>query len=368
MKYDNRALPIGTVASRLLAHLTQSSGAQAPWRVSSQPTVRQMPWSTIYFFDVDGATTTRQLVVKIPGFPDQTIPETSWESPELLTRGQREYTSMAKVYDHFSSQSNPRLCALKPEAYLRDINAVVMDFISSGTLYDNSIAPRHLATPHGRQTAIARMRATGEWLHWLHTLPAESFSPANTRSPGDAYAELLREAERLRAFAIRPETLPGWETALNILRTAPLDRLVWSHTDFHMRNVYVLPGEKILSIDTALDTLDSPCADLAKMIVDLRTRRIRILTQGLVPPDPIISQLISAFLEGYGSDFHPLTLALYEGQFLLEKWTQVQTPVQPNQRAGAASTLTTLITRLAINPMLRRQVTAWLKRVRSLAS
>jgi hypothetical protein len=367
MKSVDKSLPLEAVQVRLLAYLAQSTGPGTTWRIVNVPASRVLPWSTIYFFDVTCATEARRFVVKIPSFPDQTVPEISWQSEELLTRGKREYDSMVRVYEHFSLQDNPQLCALRPETYLPDINAVVMDFISSGTLYDSTVAPRHLITQTGRQAAIRRLRATGEWLRWLHMLPADLSPSVRSQGPADAYHNLLLEAERLRTFGLSPLGLPRWASALDILKSAPLDQLVWSHADFHMRNVYVQPGETILSIDTALDHLDSPCVDLAKMIVDLQTRRVRILTQGLIPPYPLVKRLIAAFLEGYGPAFNPLTLALYEGQYLLEKWAQCQVAVTDGP-GGAKASVVALVTKLDINPMLHRLVTAWIRKVHRLAS
>lgn len=370
MKNIGKAVSVSKVSEYLLDYLHRTYGPHRNFRIAHAHPVRLMPWSSIYFLDVVQTHLQKTYVVKIPGFPDQTVPDTSWQSKELLIRGQREYSSIIRVYNHFAAQENRKLRALRPETYLVPLNAVVMNFIPDGTLYDTTVSPRQLVSPNGYQSALERLRRTGEWLGWLHRLPAENTSPAKKFNVAHAYSVLLQEAERVSTRTPRFQKLAQWQPVLKLLGQIPDQEGVWIHNDYHMRNVLVAPDGTILGLDTVLDALDNPCADLAKLIVDLRTRRWQILSQGLFPPKRLIDHLVQSFLEGYavtGRTFSPLTLALYEGQYLLEKWNQCHIAVS-NGLGTTYEPLAPPISRTLVDPVLGRLVQEWMNRVLRLAS
>ncbi|GAB4571226.1 MAG: hypothetical protein Kow0077_07380 [Anaerolineae bacterium] len=304
----------------------------------------------------------KRLVTKIPCLPETLSPtDQSLTDEDLIVRGQREYDSLERVYTHFSTQKRNGLAAVRPEAYLPEINAVIMEFVPGPTLYDRLIAPRHLLSSRGRKRALNAVRSAGRWLGWLHTLQVTDRPGERIKGVRFALHELQREAQQLKSAGIVLEELPHWETAMRVFEGIEDDTLVWSHGDFHMRNVFVLPDDSILGFDTALDFLDHPCVDIGKFFVDLETRRTRILSYGMLPPEGFVQQLQAAFLDGYGKPVDPLVLALYRGQFLLEKWNQVLP--QKHETPAATTMATETLIRTVTTPFFNKQVEGWLQDV-----
>ncbi len=364
---DGRPSP-QLIRSLLERHLNASYGANLGVEIDPHCRVFNRQWSSIHIFTVRRRDETRDYIVKVPRLPDQTVPELSWQSDELLRRGWREYSSIARLYNHFAAQDDPALQALHPEAYLQELNAVVMNFVPSTTVYENTVMIRHLLTAQGRERALKRLWRVGQWLGWLHNLPADNVPSEQVSSPGSALETLLVHAEALSTCPHGPQMIAGWESAIDRLRRTRCDRQVWIHGDFHMGNILILPGDGVLSLDAVLDGVDDPCADIGKLVVDLRTRRERLLSQGLVPSSAFVDQLINAFLEGYQTQapvVDPLALALYEGLYLLEKWLQCHTTTAA-QLPQPFGKLAVPLIHQNINYVLARMVKNWVARVHQL--
>ncbi|MBN2471655.1 MAG: phosphotransferase [Anaerolineae bacterium] len=358
------------VSNALERYLNNTYGSWPVFQVRADGRFHKMRWSSIHIYRVQRAARFDHYVIKIPRLPDQLSPELSWQSESLLKRGRREYTSIARIYNHFSAQDNPALQALRPGAYLPEINAVVMNFVPSSTLYESAVTIRHLLSSKGRKRALEYLHVAGQWLGWLHNLPTDNTAPVPADTLSAGLATLLASAEQLSTHTAGPQQLTGWPSTLNILHTAKHNTPVWIHGDFHMGNVLALPSNAILSIDAVLNTLDDPCVDIAKMIVDLRTRRWRLITQGKLPTDPFIEQLIASFLLGYqthGKPLNPLILALYEGVYLLEKWLQCHTTMN-EQVTPSISNLVKPLLNSNIDRVMTQMVKNWMGRVHQLGS
>lgn len=349
-----------TVAQAVVDHLAASEG-DARWRIAAPPRVRVMPWSTLYFLAVTGPDGRRDLVAKIAHFPDQTDAAVSWTSEELLRRGQREFDSMKRVFEHFQAQPDPMLRALPPRAYLPRYNVIVMDYITGEPLYEAAATLSHLLTPGGRRAAARLMRRAGQWLSWLHALPADDVPPERLFGPADALDALRDEIAQLGALGVPAQAGPAWDRVERILTQVACEKRIWAHGDFHMRNVLVLPGEQVLGFDTALERADCPHFDLGKFAADLKTRRARVLRLGRLPSDAVVQQLTDAFLSGYteGQPMNRLALALYEGRFLFQKWRESLEMLRES-RLGPAGRL---VQSGIVNPTFARLVRRWMETV-----
>ncbi|MBE7551678.1 MAG: phosphotransferase [Anaerolineales bacterium] len=357
-----------TVAEAVLAHLWQQRTSHDPplLHLTGSPLLLEKLWSTLYFLNVIDAGERRELVAKIARFPDQTSPEVSWQSEELLIRGRREFNTLTRVFHHFAQQPDPSLTALQPRAYLPEINAVVMDFVSGRAFYDECFTTRGILTGQGRRRALQIMERVGRWLRWFHHLPLEHVPPERVFGPAHTFEALLAAVENLRALGVNPEGWPRWVETLATLRQINHHEQVWTHGDFHLRNVLVVqPQDGVLGLDTALERVDSPYLDLGKFIADLKTRRGMLLSGGLLPPPPVSRALIRAFLIGYlaGQELALLPLTLYEGRFIFEKWVQSLNVIGETFR-GRAAPMETALRTLLINPAFRRIVNHWLDAVR----
>jgi hypothetical protein len=356
------------VAEAVLAHLwSQQAKNSSSSCLTGSPLLLQKLWSTIYFLSVIDAGERRELVAKIAHFPDQVTPEISWQSEELLIRGRREFDTMTQVFNHFRHQPDALLTALHPQAYLREINAVVMDFVSGRPLYDECIALRHLLSAAGRRRAEQVMHRAGQWLHWFHRLSLDNAPRERIFGSSDTFNALLHAVDQLRSFGVDPSTWPHWSYTLAALSQVSHSRRVWTHGDFHLRNVLVIfPHDAVLGLDTALERIDSPYYDLGKFIADLKTRRAMILRGGLLPPPRVVQALTDAFLSGYlaGAPLSVLALALYEGRFIFEKWVESLTVIRDTFR-GSTAPVGAALSNLVVNPTFRRLINGWMGTIKN---
>lgn len=353
-----------TVAQSVLTHLWQRQEAGSPdsLHITGSPLLLEKLWSTLYFLTVIDAGERRELVAKIAHFPDQTTPEVSWQSAELLVRGQREFDTLNRVFAHFAQQPDPLLTALHAQAYLPEINAVVMDFVSGQALYDECLVLRQLLSAAGRRRAEQVMQRVGQWLRWFHQLPLDNVPPERIFGPADAVTALTQAANRLRPFGVNPDTWPRWSQTLSVLSQATDQKQVWAHGDFHLRNVLVVaPQDAVLGFDTALERVDSPYLDLGKFVADLKTRRAMIMRGGLLPPPAVIRALSQAFLNGYlaGEPLDILRLSLYEGRFIFEKWVESLSVIREKLGRRTAPGAVSLAN-LLVNFTFQRIINQWM--------
>lgn len=354
------------VARAVLAHLSPAESSNSPaWRLAGQPRLIHKPWSTLYFLSVLNEEKRCNLVAKIIRFPDQRSAEVSWQSEELLIRGRREYETMTTVFNHFINDSSPLLSAPCPVAYLPNINAILMEYVAGTALYHECFDPRRWLTRPGQRRAQRIMAHTGHWLRRFHHLPLGKVPAGRSFGPADTFQALLQETERLRLLGLDTNKYPLWPQTLTALQNVSDAHRVWTHGDFHMRNVLVLPDEGILGFDTALERADSPYADLGKFIADLRTRRALILSAGLLPPANFVQGLARAFLSGYLAgdklDFH--LLALYEGFYIFQKWSESLAAIQEKFSGPVLKPFGAGLREVVVNPTFHFIAGQWMRRV-----
>jgi aminoglycoside phosphotransferase (APT) family kinase protein len=357
------------VAEAVLAHLAQHSTFNtSSLSLAKSPRLLYKPWSTLYFLKAQASGQYHDLVAKIVHFPDQTSAEVSWQSEELLIRGRREFETMQQVSNHFIQQTNPWLSTVYPRAYLPQLNAVVMDFAAGTPLYDRSLAISQWLAGSKQRQAEQWMRLAGQWLRWFHRLPLEQTPSERCFTPADTLQSLIQTIESLRTLGINPTAWPGWSQTLAALTQIKPHQQVWCHGDFHLRNVLVRPDGGVLSFDTALERIDSPYFDLGKFVADMKTRRAMILRLGLLPPPGFVERLRRAFLSGYlaGESLAPLSLALYEGFFIFEKWVESLT-VLNNTFSGMSAPLGAGFRHLVVNLTFHRLAKRWMHTVKAAA-
>lgn len=347
------------VVGSLLAYL--ENHGQHRWQIQEPVSLRQMPWSTLYFIKLRCGAQRRDVVAKIAHFPSQSNEDNSWRSEELLLRGRREYASLTLVYNHFQDYSETGLRSVEPVTYLPDINAVVMEHVVGVSLYDACWTPPGILRPGGLRRAARLLFRSGQWLRWLHTISVDKTPADRVYTTHDCLAALVEEAGRLREFQIHVEGYPDWWEAMDLLECVEGTEPVSCHGDFHLRNMFVLPDGDLLGMDIALERVESPYFDIGKMVADLKTRKLRILMGGLVPSDHAVRTVTDAFLRGYFQDgaVDAREQLLFEGRFILQKWREsleagygVPSFVP---RAGVSAGLS-----LLVNPTFKRILCGWL--------
>ncbi len=360
--------PPEIVVEAVLNYLSQQNftGAKQP-QLKEPPYVIRRPWSTLYFLTIQISGEIRKLVVKIVRFDDQKTAEISWQSKNLLTRGRCEFETMTRVFDHFTTQSNPILHTLRPVAYLPEINAIVMDF-SDGARMNDYITIRHLLSFKGLHQSQRIMNHTGQWLRSLHKMPRHNMSDMNLFSTSDIFQELLNKIDKLHDLGVDIYRDIG-EKTLTILKHVSHDIHVWNHGDFISGNMLVFADDSVLGLDVVMERVDSPYYDLGRFVGDLKTRRSTILRLGRLPSPKLMNTLRDAFLTGYfkGEQYNKLLLAIYEGYFICSEWVDMLMYLQ-DRYTGRKTILSGGITRAVINPTFHRIIKQWAETVREAAN
>lgn len=316
------------ISEQVLDYLKTHCDYDSSLRLYSPVQTLVKDWSIIYFISLNEKGQKQDIVVKVSRFRDQIRSEESWEEEHLIDRGVREYDGLVRIYDHFQAQGNDMLQTVRPIAFIRDINGIVMDFFDGDSYYQTCLSPKKILKPGVTKRAGVLAHRTGEWLRHFHDLSLEMqdipCEEDRLYSPQRTFQLIQNVIERLQEQGIDPTKWANWSKIEAAYSQLDSDERVWIHSDFHMGNAMVLAGDQILSFDTGLDKKDHPYEDAGKFLADIQSRGVRTLSFGLIPPTAITEALRQKFLDGYlqGRTLDKPIMALYEGLYLFEKWEE----------------------------------------------
>jgi aminoglycoside phosphotransferase (APT) family kinase protein len=354
------------IADQVLDYLTMHADYKTPLTVEKPIQVLEMKWSAIYFLNLISQGQPQKIVVKVSRYPEQQRIEESWQTDHLIDRGVREYKSLVCLYEHFQAHGDGMLTAVRPITFIRQLNGIVMEFFDGPSFYRSCMRPKHMLAADGRQRAEKLLYRAGEWLRIFHTIamPDAADEPDRVFSPALARQLLLEAVGRLQQQGVDPTRWHNWTALQSMLEKSDSDERVWIHNDFHMGNVRVLSGDRILGFDTGLDKRDHPYSDVGKFLADIQSRGARILSFGLLPSNAGVETFRQQFLDGYlqGRELQPQLLALYEGQYLFEKWEASLVALMARFPKGTPTYVQRLICNRTINPTFTRILQHWAKR------
>lgn len=349
-----------SVRAALAEHLARAPGGR--WRVEAPDEVMRQPWSALYFLSgtsPEGAQV--RWVVKCPRAPEGESHLPGRDGRSLAARNRAEFSSLGMIQDHFARQDDRSLAAIKVITYLPTVEGFVMRHFEGEPLFDRCLQLLHHLRPRRRTLANAGVRRAGAWLRWLHEMPLEHLNEPLEQGPEDAAAAIRREISALVRDGVAEDTLP-LDLLGAVADEARDPRRVATHSDYHLRNVVLLDDGGVLGFDTALNRIDSPCCDIGRFLMDIRTRRSRILTGARIPTERRARRLERAFVAGYG-DPGPdrKTVALYEAVFALWKWREDRAAVASALRRWPP--LAAIARAVVIDRAFRRVMSQWVKRV-----
>jgi hypothetical protein len=265
--------------------LRLGSGARVATLSGPQPHA----WSFQFDLTAETPSGRRLLVVKIPRWEGAPTLEAALDAgPQEGT--EREHATLEALAAAVAGSGDPGLTAVLPVAYLPEINAVITERLEAVPL---RCRLGRWPGSEGRQAEA--LRRTGRALRLYHDHVAGA---ADGVWNGQALAaELEGEARSGRIPA-------PWLAALASLARQARERhggpaLVGAaHGDFNLANVLVTRDGRVAVLDPNL--VPGPLlADAAKLLTDLRMRRSRVLTFGLLGRKGLAAAE-AAFLEGYG--------------------------------------------------------------------
>ncbi|MDQ7024565.1 MAG: aminoglycoside phosphotransferase family protein [Anaerolineae bacterium] len=355
------------IAAQVLGYLKKHADYDSSLTIDTI-NVLEKPWSIIYFMTLTERGKIHKIVIKVSRFPDQQRAEESWQEDHLIDRGVREYDSLVRIYDYFQSQANDMLRAVRPITFIRDINGIVMDFIDGDSFYQTCMKPKRILAPNGKERAQKLAYRSGEWLRTFHDLslsmPETTTELDRLYSPTHAKKWLLEAVERLQKRGVDPTQWAIWSDIESALKSLDSDVHVWIHSDFHMGNTMVLPEERILGFDTALDKQDHPYTDVGKFLADIQSRAAHTMSLQLIPSVATVEKLRQQFLDGYlqGRAVNQPLLALYEGQYLFEKWDESLEALETRLPTKVPRVAQHLLGNSVLNPTFKRIIHRWAER------
>lgn len=271
----------------------------------------------------DGAGVANRVLVKIPRRPE--IESLAHAATEPRSPGAiREYESLLAI-DRVVRECNERdLRSIRPLGFLDPWNAFAMEQVEGRALKELVASPRLLIGSNavwGRLTRI--FYSAGRWLASFHENLGNARDTALDaialrRGANDAIDSLRMAAgESLELESIR-EALQD-----SIERLQPTtDRTTVLHGDFSPANILVTPDERVVVLDTHRAASGSAYEDLARLAMDLPTRKQQVLSRGHYYPKAGVYACQSALIRGYWGAHEPdRALAAYHCALaVVRKW------------------------------------------------
>jgi len=279
-------------------------------RLLGTPRMVRRPWSVHLLPTVETADLTIRLVVKIPLWEEAPNLASALEAgPQAATR--REFETLLRIESMIGDAGDPGLAAIRPVAYVENLNAVVTELLDARPL-------RKLARRARRSPAVGAAPAIGRWLRRFHDeiggARVERFDP-DTLGPDLAdLAVLVAEGpvalkEGIASLGRIADSLAGREV-----------RIATTHGDFGPSNVLIAPDGRIAVIDPNL-VLGPVERDAAKLAVALRTGPARLL--GGVRRRPGPDRFERGILEGYGG-IDADVYRLCRGVAAARRWVEIE--------------------------------------------
>lgn len=309
---------------KIQADLSAWYGSEA--KLVGEPIFQPRDWS--YFFryvvqvsDIEN----RAILVKVRHAKKMNLSQAAI-SEKMGQEAREEYETLKRLQSIFGKEENSSLfLAIRPLALYEDLNAVVMEEADLRTLRSFFRSPKMLIDGQTRKKFESYLELAGRWLRIFHD--------GNGRAgEGLIFEKPLYEIARQNLERIKPHLSEKEQVRLGEL----LDKLYETnsgevvpycilHDDFNSANIFFSRDGRICSFDP--HNRPGPLyIDLAKIITDMETDRIQLITKGLWIPYARVQTFHAALLRGYfGSEaVDHSSLSLFRFLSLLEKWKDAE--------------------------------------------
>ena len=296
-------------------------------KLAGAPTFQARNWSFIFRYVVQVARMeNRAVLVKVRHAEKMKILQAT-VNEKMGQEARDEYKTLIKLQSVFSQEENSSLFfTIRPLALYEDLNAVVMEEADIRTLRSFFRLPKMLMEGQARRTFEGYLELAGRWLRIFHD------GNNDWAGEGLIFDESLYENASANLDRIKPHLSQKDQFFLGDL----LDKLYRMyggkivpyrilHEDFNSANIFVTKDGKICSFDP--HNQPGPLyIDLAKIITDVETYRIQVITNGSWVPYPRLQTFHASLLRGYfGSEsVDESALSLFRLLSILEKWKDAE--------------------------------------------
>jgi hypothetical protein len=327
-------------AETFFAHLTPKIQADlSGWygsdaKLVGVPTFQPRDWSYFFRYVVQvSELENRAILVKVRHAENMDLSQAA-VSEKMGQEAREEYETLKRLQSVFGKEKNSSLfLAIRPLALYEALNAVVMEEADLRTLRSFFRLSKMLIEGQARRTFEGYLELAGRWLRIFHDVNGSA-------GDGLIFEKALYETARQNLDRFKPHLNQKDKFLLGDL----LDKLyemssgkvvpyIILHNDFNSANIFVTRDGRICSFDP--HNRPGPLyIDLAKIITDVETYRIQLITNGLWVPYPRLQTFHASLLRGYfGSEaVDQSSLSLFRFLSLLEKWKDAEVRFESSTR------------------------------------
>ena len=244
----------------------------------------------------------RRLVVKIPRMPWMTKLDEVITQEKLRHEAKMESEILGKIFQHVQESGLDFLAAIRVYGHLPGFCAIVMEDLSFRLLKNAITGHRVLFNREKKwQSFLQNVSQAAKWLRLFHETnqlePMAKLLGIEIKNDTDIAFQRLETVSGLDLTNTRSQLDQMFETILDepILQAS-------LHNDFHLGNIFVTSAGKIGSFDPNWETTGPILVDVARILIDLETRRIQVLTFGKMLSKRRNEEYKSSFLIGYFQD------------------------------------------------------------------
>ena len=240
-----------------------------------------------------------RLVIKIPRMPWMESLEEVIPNEKLKNEAKLESKILGRIYQRIQESGLDTLAAIRVYGHLPDFCAIVMEDLQF-ELLKNSISGLKFPFMSDQkwQSFLEKLGQSANWLRLFHE------SNQIETDTGLHFTEFLNDAGI--AFQ-RLESVSGLDLTeikdqLNQIYETVEDQPVqqaYLHNDFHLGNIFATKAGKIGSFDPNWEATGSNLVDIARILIDLETRRVQVLTFGLFLGKQRNDEFKKTFLKEY---------------------------------------------------------------------
>ena len=309
---------------RIQSDLSGWYGSEA--KLVGEPTFQPRDWSYFFRYVVQvSEMENRAVLVKVRHAEKMGLLQAT-VSEKMGQEAVEEYETLKKLQVIFSEvEDSSYFFAIRPLALYEDLNAVVMEEADLRTLRSFFNSPKMLREGEARRAFEGYLELVGRWLRIFHD-SNESAGNGPTLD-GTTYKNALYNLDQIKPRLSQKDWLLLGDLLDKLYqmykgKIVPYHIL---HDDFNSSNIFVTGDGRICSFDP--HNWPGPLyIDLAKIITDVETQRVQLITNGLWVPYTRLQTFHAALLSGYfGSEaVDHSSLSLFRFLSLLEKWKDAE--------------------------------------------
>ena len=285
----------------------------------SSPAIVTRPWSFMLRYPLSSSSA---ILVKVARHKGMTLAESVTEN-ELLERTKREFEMLSSIARVFERENrNGDFSFVRPLKILPRWNALAMDELDAQPL-KNYLMDARIAFGESAKWSLFEelLGRAARWLHAFHQGTGEIDEIPLAETP--LFENAKNTLDELQIYLPQNTLTPVFadlQENYQELATRPV-KIAMLHGDFHCGNILVSPDGRVGALDADM-ARGAVYRDLAKLLADLQTRSIQMLTRGKFLSEEKLARTKKCVIANYfGDEFCDTDLlALFIRLAILEKW------------------------------------------------